>query len=216
MNMNDKPTRTSTSQPSSTAASLQALRLPPHEVSSLRQTLHQQCPRFIDGALIRFVQQAFAMDEVVEAYFWPRVHESQANITRVMATKTLIPFEVARRAARQAQQMAVLQALSPFSRHLAALATLLYPCGLFLNAHPAFRFPQPGFVPDPPYVKKLGLLVLESALQELRLIHQETSDTLATALGFRSEFSLSNDLDSHLATAVYLSNLRVTALWSPL
>jgi len=215
MNMNDKSTRTSTSQPFSAAASLQALRLPAHEVSSLRQTLHQQCPRFIDGALIRFVHQAFAMDEVVEAYFWPRQPEPKDYERSGLQPRVLIPFEEARRAAGQAQQMAVLQSLTPFSRHLAALASLLYPCGWFLHAHPAFRFPQPDFQPSRVYVKKLGFVVLERALQELRLVHQGISDTLATALGYRTEEGLNVDVNSHLATAVYLSNLRVMALWSP-
>lgn len=44
---------------------------PPPRSRSCDQTLHQDCPRFIDGALVRLVQQVFARDEVVEAYFYP-------------------------------------------------------------------------------------------------------------------------------------------------
>ncbi len=197
------------------AASPASQRLPSAEVALLRQTLHQHCPRFIDGALVRLVQQAFARDEVVEAYFYPLVQKPAATVAPGVAPVILIPFEQARRAALRAQQMAVLATLGPFVRHLAALAAMLYPCGWFLHAHPAFAFPSPDFQPDDAYGHRLSYQLLQPALQGLRGNFGGEFILLSSALGFSLEDSCNNEVVARVSTAVYLANLRVTAMWRP-
>ena len=193
-----------------------AQRLLSRDVAVLREAIHQQCPHFIDGALARFVQQAFAMDEVVEAYFFPKVLASGSAVASAIEPTILIPYEQARRAALQAKKMAVLDALNPLDRHLAYLAALLYPCGLFLNAHPAFQFNPHDFKPDGGYLRTLSFFLLEAALDELRGKHEGIAEALSFALGFRLGNTCNSERVARLTTAVYLPNVRVTALWSPL
>lgn len=195
------------------AASGTSLRLLPSDVDFLRQRLHGQRPQFGDPAVEQFVQQVFASDELVEAYFFPKVLGSGSSGPGThQQPQVLIPFEVASRAARRAEQMALVQ---PFERRLTYLATLLYPCGLFHCAHPALQQATGLTDLDRARVRGVSHFLLEHALRKLRCHHLELAETLSAVLGFGDDGHCNAEQVGRIATAVYLPNLRVTELWNP-
>jgi uncharacterized protein YycO len=89
----------------------------------------------------------------------------------------LIPFEWLHQAGQQAQSLAVMKAGTPFERNMAYMATVFYPCGWLVNAHPVFEFCTMGA--QQTYIQtgwmreellKSALLCLDKDFQDMQLI----------------------------------------------
>src|ERR1035437_3517454 len=117
-----------------------------NQIQALRAHLRRECVQFNDAAINRFLHTVFESDELVQAYFFPRMLPPAAmngkglGPNRAYPGETrsdplaLIPYEEAKTAARQAHSMAILQ---PSERGLTYLAAFLCPCGLFPAARAA-------------------------------------------------------------------------------
>lgn len=162
-------------------------RLAPSVVVMLRRRILRCCPQFLDPGLSGFVKTAFAHDELVEAYFFPRTKDAspfsgglkrpeQMTLTDT-SENILIPFEWLHQAGQMAQRLDVMKAGTPFERNMAYMATVLYPCGWLVNAHPVFKFCTMGA--EHTYIQtgwmreellKSALLCLDKDFQDMQLI----------------------------------------------
>lgn len=162
-------------------------RLAPSVVVMLRRRILRCCPQFLDPGLSGFVKTAFAHDELVEAYFYPRrvnaspfsgdLKRPEQLLKPDMAENILIPFEWLHQAGQMAQRLDVMKAGTPIERNMAYMATVLYPCGWLVNAHPVFKFCTMGA--EQTYIQtgwmreellKSALLCLDKDFQDMQLI----------------------------------------------
>jgi hypothetical protein len=187
----------------------QAQALPRQEVAHLRSYILKHCPSFEDEALLQFVRQAFESDEVVEAYFYPKMLSDGPSPQTTPSPVMLVPFEQALGAARQTYLSPLLACVGALDRNLAFVASLLYPCGLFLRSHPAQQVSDKSGPPGP----ISSALVLGPALANLRQTHRGIAQALATALGHCPVSGNCSELLCRVVTAVYLPNMRLSALW---
>lgn len=209
-------------------------RLPAYLVVELRQKILQYCPQFRDPELASFVQTAFALDEMVEAYFFPLLVDlapgqySAATAHRLTSEATttpiyLIPYEQAHLAGLSAQSMGIMQGQNPFERQLAYLATLLYPGALFVNRHPAFVYCPFGLPESQVTMRYLRQEILDPALKQLGPAHGDTELILKALLGINQDappaqakhMALVPQIAT-LGTAVNLAKLDVLATWNSL
>lgn len=192
--------------------------LPGEEVARFRSKILGHCPNFRDGPLALFMQQAFELDDVVKAYFYPRVVPDGIVVGANAGPAILVPFEEAHHAASQTWHSALLARASLLDRALAFVAALLYPCGLFLNCHPAWRPPGDGGAISHLRARDLSFMTLSPALQTLRQSRSGLAQAIAIALGHGPVSSTcignAGELLSSMVAAVYMANLRVTALWN--
>jgi hypothetical protein len=197
----------------------QAQALPRQEVARLRGYILKHCPSFEDEALVQFVRQAFESDEVVEAYFYPKMLSDGPSPQTTPSPVMLVPFEQALGAARQTYLSPLLACVGALDRNLAFVASLLYPCGLFLRSHPAQQVSDKSGPPGPPgpissaLATEISALVLGPALTNLRQTHRGIAQALATALGHCPVSGNCSELLCRVVTAVYLPNMRLSALW---
>ena len=208
-------------------------RLPAYLVVELRQKILQYCPQFRDPELASFVQTAFALDEMVESYFFPLLVDLAAGPysataprlkteTRTAATSVyLIPYEQAHLAGLSAQSMGIMRSQNPFERQLAYLATLLYPGALFVNRHPAFMYCPFGLPESQVTMRYLRHEILDPALKQLGPAHGDTALILKALLGINQDAhpSQAKRLAPQIATlgtAVNLAKLDVSATWNSL
>lgn len=210
-------------------------RLPAYLVVELRQKILQYCPQFRDPELASFVQTAFALDEMVESYFFPLLVDLEAGPysataprlnteTRTDATSVyLIPYEQAHLAGLSAQSMGIMRSQNPFERQLAYLATLLYPGALFVNRHPAFVYCPLGLPESQVTMRYLRHEILDPALKQLGPAHGDTALILKVLLGINQDAHPSQAKRMALApqiatlgTAVNLAKLDVSATWNSL
>jgi hypothetical protein len=209
-------------------------RLPAYMVAELRQKILQYCPPFRDPELTSFVETAFALDEMVESYFFPLLVDLAAGpygaATSRLTSKTttvtpvyLIPYEQAHLAGLSAQTMGIMRSQKPFERQLAYLATLLYPGALFVNRHPAFVYCPLGLPESQVTMRYLRHEILDPALKHLGPAHGDTELILKALLGIKQDDQLTQAKRIALApqiatlgTAVNLAKLDVSATWNSL
>ena len=188
------------------------------DVARLRSKILERCPKFQDGSLAQFMQQAFQLDDLVRAYFYPKVVPDGIVAGADAGPAILVPFEQAHYAASQTYHSALLERAGGLDRALAFVAALLYPCGLFLNCHPAWRPPGAGGEIRHDRARDLSFMALSPALQTLRQSRSGIAQAIAIALGHCPQSSncigTAGELLSSMVAAVYMANLRVTALWN--
>ena len=188
------------------------------EVARLRSKILEHCPKFQDSSLALFMQQAFELDDMVRAYFYPKVVPDGIGAGANAGPAILVPFEEAHHAASQTWHSALLERAGKLDRALAFVAALLYPCGLFLNCHPAWRPPGAGGEIRHDRARDLSFMALSPALQTLRQSRSGIAQAFAIALGHypHSSNCIGNagELLSSMVAAVCMANLRVTALWN--
>ncbi|MEO8388006.1 hypothetical protein [Polaromonas sp.] len=178
------------------------------------QALQPSCAHPLIQAFIGYV---FEDESALDAYFFPKQVSRHMPATSAMpngpAVETLVPLEVARYAGLHAQSMSLVQ---PQERQLVNVATFLYPCSLFhLSRIDALSGPNPP-VPTFDAVETMRALLLEESLHRLRCKHAGLGKTLAAVLGLPHDDDVQTDQVARLAAAVYLANLKVTALWTAL
>ena len=209
-------------------------RLPAYLVVELRQKILQYCPQFRDPELASFVQTAFALDEMVESYFFPLLvdlesgkysaatgHRLTSETSTTATSVYLIPYEQAHLAGLSAQSMGIMRSQNPFERQLAYLATLLYPGALFVNRHPAFMYCPFGLPESQVTMRYLRHEILDPALKQLGPAQGDTALILKALLGINQDAHPSQAKRMALApqiatlgTAVNLAKLDVSATWN--
>ena len=164
-----------------------------------------------------FIGDVFEDESVLDAYFLAKQvsrHSSTASAAGTSgASEPLLPLEFARRAGLHAQSLSLVQ---PQERDLVHVAAFLYPCSLFhLSRIEALSGTNPP-IPTFDDVETMRALLLEESLHRLRCKHAGLGNTLAAVLGLAHDDDVSTDQATRLAGAVYLANLKVTAIWTEL
>jgi hypothetical protein len=196
--------------PDGLPSALGAKRLDAHDVAILRQQMLEHCPPIEDPELLHFFEQVLAKDEVVESYFCPKVRRQVPGVI-YYAPAVQIPFAEASRAAGRAYKSTLLE---PRERSLAYVAAMLFSCGMFHSQHPVFRPKGRNFNPGRVYWRKVGQMLLESGLLDLRDRNRTLGEVMTVVLGFAGDGHCDPQQAARIGTAVYLTNLRVTALWT--
>lgn len=189
-------------------------RLNPQWVDLLRNRLHAERPQFGDMLLERFIHRVFADNLVLESYFQPkRAHLPHPHLAKPTAGKVvqLIPMQEAQRAARSAQRMDLLR---PYERTFAYAAALVRPCGLFYCAHPFVQKSEGSTQVDTHRARELMACLLEDAVRDLSRQHHGKGQAMAAVLGLGSMQGDPEQI-ARIASAVELSQLRLTDLWVP-
>jgi hypothetical protein len=179
-------------------------------VDYLRQRVLLECPD-LKPELYRFLQQVFARDELVLAFFHAGGGDGDG----------LAPYTRVSQAARYASQSSLVQ---PQYRGLVHMLALLRPCGMLLSRYQAFelhRLQGQRHLSGPSYWREQSEILLMSALMELRLTDDSLARLVMALLGLvRSgrlatpgTGSLDADQYSRLATAHLLGRLRAGAKW---
>lgn len=170
-----------------------------------------------------FIDDVFEDESVLDAYFLAKQvsryssylpASSAADVGRAgEGLIPLVPLEFARRAGLHAQSLSLVQ---PQERDLVHVAAFLYPCSLFhLSRIEALSGTNPP-IPTFDDVETMRALLLEESLHRLRCKHAGLGNTLAAVLGLAHDDDVSTDQATRLAAAVYLANLKVTAVWTEL
>ena len=199
---------------------LPSLSLAPKELPrEMRRPLILQAlqPSCANPLIRAFIGDVFEDESVLDAYFFPKQVSRNVPATFAMpngpAMETLVPLEVARRAGLHAQSMSLVQ---PQERDLVHVAAFLYPCSLFhLSRIEALSGPNPP-IPTFDAVETMRALLLEESSHRLRCKHAGLGNTLAAVLGLPHDDDVQADQVTRLAAAVYLANLKVTAVWTEL
>ena len=184
--------------------------LPADALEDWRQHILANCAPFIEPPLERFVAQVFAIDEVVEAYSFPKRLKSVQGTSR-MGQQLFLPFEEASHAAQRAYQSALPMR---HERGVAYVAALLLPCGMFYNQHPEFKSVKHNSVSERDHWRNEARQLLTPALLSLRWRSSDIAAILTTVLGFDRCDSCDAQQLARIGTAAYLPNERVTSLWS--
>ena len=104
--------------------------------------------------------------------------------------------------------------IQPEERHLVSVAAFLYPCSLFhLSRIEALSLTKPP-IPTLDAIDTMRALLLEESLHRLRCRHAGLGNTLAAVLGLPHDDDVNTDQVTRMAAAVYLANLKVTAIWT--
>ena len=175
-----------------------------------RQHMLANCAPFIEPPLERFVAQLFAIDEVVEAYSFPKRLKLLPGMSR-LGQHLFLPFEEASRAAQRAYQSGLPMR---HERGVAYVAALLLPCGMFYSHHPAFKPLGHNPVSERDHWRNEARQLLTPALRDLRWRNTDVADILTTVLGFDRCDTCDAQQLARIGTAAYLPNERVTSLWS--
>jgi len=156
-----------------------------------------------------FLGQTFAQPEVVTAYFRPTPMVGRSVPPH--ATRMVLPFDHALRAAKRAAAMPVLW---PQERGLAWLAAFVYPCGLFHGADPSLRHASGTRKGTPAQaLHRLRYELLQDPLRQLRRRNLPLGDTLAAALGLDGSDQCDAEQVARLATAVRLATVELDQAW---
>lgn len=198
---------------------------PPELPREMRRPLILQAlqPSSAHPLIRAFVGNVFEDESALDAYFFPKQvsrytsylpPSSAAGVGRAGEGLTpLVPLEFARRAGFHAQSLSLVQ---PQERDLVDVAAFLYPCSLFhLSRIEALSGTNPP-IPTFDDVETMRALLLEESLHRLRCKHAGLGNTLAAVLGLPHDDDVQTDQVTRLAGAVYLANLKVTAVWTEL
>jgi hypothetical protein len=180
----------------------------------MRQLLQGLGPNYGDPMIEEFVQGVFSDQSIVDAYFFPKPITGLMNAAELHTSGSAsawIPLEVASRAAAQAQMMGLIR---PYERRLTHLGTFLYPCGLFHCARIEVLSGQENTVPSFEQIETMRGLLLEESLRRLKTHHQGLPSTLAAVLGLPHDEDINEEQVARIASAVYLANVKVTAIWT--
>ena len=151
----------------------------------------------------------FAQPDVVKAYFrpTPMLFRSVPH----GATRMVLPFDHALRAAKRAGGMPVLW---PQERGLAWLAAFVYPCGIFHEADPSLRYAsRPGKGAPAVALHRLRYELQQDPLRQLRRRNLALGDTLAAALGLDGSDQCDGEQVARLLTAVRLATVELDQAW---
>ena len=178
------------------------------------QALQSSCANPLIQAFIGYV---FEDESALDAYFFPKQVSRYSRGTSAAddgsAGECLLPLEVGRRAGLHAQSMSLIQ---PQERHLVHVAAFLYPCSLFhMSRIEALSLTVPP-IPTFDAIDTMRALLLEESLHRLRCRHAGLGNTLAAVLGLPHDDDVNSDQVTRMAAAVYLANLKVTAIWTEL
>ncbi len=184
--------------------------LPTDALGDWRQHMLANCAPFIEPPLERFVAQVFAIDEVVEAYSFPKRHKSVQGTSR-MGQQLFLPFEEASRAAQRAYHSGLPMR---HERGVAYVAALLLPCGMFYSQHPAFKSARHNAVSERDHWRNEARQLLTPALRALRWRSSDVAEILTAVLRFARCDNCDAQQLARIGTAAYLPNERVTSLWS--
>jgi hypothetical protein len=176
-------------------------------------------PSYSDPMTEEFVQGVFSEEGVLDAYLYPK--RVMGKGTDAGITSAWIPLEAASRAAAQAVRMFQIR---PYERCLTHIAAMLYPCGMFYCARAAALGQIEGFNGAPGMGSAVGFeefdlmrrQLLEAPLKKLRSRHAGLANTLAAVLGLPCDRQDTNEEQvTRIASAVYLANRSVAAIWAP-
>ena len=179
------------------------------QLDRLRRHVAVATPRMPVPEMDEFLGQMFAQPEVVTAYFRPTPMVGRSVPPH--ATRMVLPFDHALRAAKRAAAMPVLW---PQERGLAWLAAFVYPCGLFHGADPSLRHtpgPRKGAPADA--LHRLRYELLQDPLRQLRRCNLALGDTLAAALGLDGSDQCDAEQMARLVTAVRLATVELDQAW---
>ena len=185
-------------------------RLPADALEDWRQHMLKNCSPYIEAPLERFVAQVFAIDEVVEAYSFPKRLKIVPGASR-LGQQFFLPFEEASHAALRAYQSGLPMR---HERGVAYVAALLLPCGMFYNQHPEFKSVRHNSVSERDHWRNEARQLLTPALRSLRWRSSDIAEILTTVLGFDFCDNCDAQQLARIGTAAYLPNERVTTLWS--
>ena len=173
-------------------------------------------PSATNPFLEKFIHDVFEDECVVNAYFFAKckphlvVGVGQTNGDSSLLSSVL-PVEAAGLAGVRARAMKLIQ---PEERHLAQVASFVYPSGLFylshLNTVLGIGSPVPAFS----HIDEMRQMLLEDALHKLRSRHPKLGNTLAAVLGLPHDDDIDEDQVARVAAAVYLANVKVNAIWT--
>lgn len=193
-----------------------------HRSTSPTQHLHPMLqglrPSYSDPMTEEFVQGVFREEGVLDAYLYPKRVTGKG--VDAGTTSAWIPLEAASRAAAQAVRMFQIR---PYERCLTHIAAMLYPCGMFYCARAAALGQIEGFNGVPGMGSAVGLeefdvirqQLLDSPLKKLRGRHAGLANTLAAVLGLPCDRQDTNEEQvTRIASAVYLANRSVAAIWA--
>lgn len=185
---------------------------------SLHPMLQGLRPSYSDPMTEEFVQGVFSEEGLLDAYLYPkRVTGKGADAG---TTSAWIPLEAASRAAAQAVRMFQIR---PYERCLTHIAALVYPCGMFYCARAAALGQIEGLNGAPGMRSAVGFQefdlmrqqLLEAPLKKLRRHHAGLANTLAAVLGLPCDRQdINEEQVSRIASAVYLANRSVAAIWA--
>ena len=153
---------------------------------------------------------------VVSAYFTPKSIPVDPRLVAQgrldsSSLDNLLPWVAAASAGLQAKAMKQIQLEE---RHLAQLAGFVYPCGLFYLSHMAAVLGTGPRVPAVSHINSIRGMLLEDAVHKLKCRHETLGNTFAAVLGLPHDDDVNADQVTRMAAAVYLANLRVTAIWT--
>lgn len=184
-----------------------------------RSTILKALQPSSDHPLIKaFIGYVFEDVAVLDAYFFAKKVRRHARVAAPVGAwqapvESLFPVDLAQRAGVHAQSMSL---ILPEERHLVHVAAFLYPCSLFhlsrVEALSRTQLPSPAF----DAIDTMRALLLEESLHRLRGLHAGLGNTLGAVLGLPHDDDVSTDQVTRMAAAVYLANLKVTALWTEL
>jgi hypothetical protein len=193
-------------------------RRPTRPTQPLHPMLQGLRPSYSDPMTEEFVQGVFSEEGLLDAYLFPkRVTGKGADAG---TTSAWIPLEAASRAAAQAVRMFQIR---PYERCLTHIAAMLYPCGMFYCARAAALGQIEGFNGAPGMGSAVGFQefdlmrqqLLEAPLKKLRSRHAGLANTLAAVLGLPCDRQdINEEQVTRIASAVYLANRSVAAVWA--
>ena len=164
-----------------------------------------------DPALERFVQNAFADDFVVEAYFQPRALWSPALPLHQRGLAQL-PWDAALLAAHRASCMAIVT--QPHERELAYAGALLFASGLFHGLHPwVVKDTGTGDVGNG-RADGVRAYLLEDSLRQLRRDNTAMGHTLGEVFSQGLHDDLDPEQVGRIGTAVWIAHRRIAELWT--
>lgn len=148
--------------------------------SDKRQVLLEQSPILPGSIPAEFLEDALSDDELVHAYFHPRLIELGGNV-RPHDPIDFLPARSVVLAAKNAYRSRLLQS---HERGLAFLTTFLFPCGLFYLIHPVYGL-RSELAPTLANARKQTGLMLEEPLRKLRQTDTTLGNIMTVLLGGR-------------------------------
>lgn len=186
----------------------------PQDQPPISQLPHPTRPFYGKPMTEEFVKNFLGDKAVVDAYYHPKVIAEVASAgdpTHRSGLPTLIPMAAAMRAASQA---AAMELIKPHERALVHLATIVYPCGLFLCARSQALSGREGAILNLEQVATMRGLLLARPSHHLRTQAPRLGDTLAAVLGLAvCDEDVSLAQVARISSAVYIANRKVSSIW---
>jgi len=194
----------------------------PRQLANLRtQRLHQifLAMQLRDSSVLleEFLKMVFSDENILDAYFFPKPiwdfmgADQPVGFPASGALPDWIPKDVASRSAAQAASMALIR---PCERRVTQLATFLYPCAHFYYARNQALSGREGVILNLEQVETMRSLLLARPLHHLRTKAPSLGATLAAVLGLAvCDEDVSLTQVARISSAVYIANLKVSAIW---